>query len=138
MKTSIWIFHDANFAQNIVIYIKNCCLNKLFEFFIIYGHITTYNFVQINTITPNYAYFKIFWLKLRYEYSITLILHKTKIKCVKNCCLNKLLGFMKLFCCLSTHNLVNINIITPNYAYYKIVQLILQNEYFRVLFFLKT
>jgi hypothetical protein len=34
--------------------------------------------------------------------------------------------------------LVQINIITPNYAYYKIVQLKLQNEYFRALFFLKT
>jgi hypothetical protein len=31
--------------------------------------------------------------------------------------------------------LVQINIITPNYAYYKIIQLTLQNEYFRALFF---
>jgi hypothetical protein len=33
--------------------------------------------MQINTITPNYAYYKIVQLELRYEYSITLILHKT-------------------------------------------------------------
>jgi hypothetical protein len=93
--------------------------------------------VQISAITPNYTYYKIVQLKLRYEYSITLILHKTKVRYVKNCCLNKLFGFMKIFGRITTHNSVQINIITPNCAYYKIVQLTLQNEYFRALFFLK-
>jgi transposase-like protein len=45
---------------------------------------------------------------------------------------------MKIYGRITTHNLVQINIITPNYTYYKIVQLTLQNEYFRALYFLKT
>jgi hypothetical protein len=49
-----------------------------------------------------------------------------------------LFGFMKISGHITTHNLVKINIITPNYAYYKIVQLTHQNEYFRALFFLET
>jgi hypothetical protein len=32
--------------------------------------------MQINIITPNYAYYKIVQLKLRYEYPKTLIFHK--------------------------------------------------------------
>jgi transposase-like protein len=119
-------------------YVKNWCLNKLFGFMKIFGRITAYNLVQINIITPNYLYYKIVQLKLRYEYSITLILHITKVRYAKSCCLNKLFGFMKVFGRKTTHNLVQINIITPNYAYYKIVQLTLQNEYFRALFLLKT
>jgi hypothetical protein len=94
--------------------------------------------MQINRTTPNYAYYNIVQLKLRYEYFITLILHKTKVRCVKNCFLNKLFGFMKIFGRIATHNLVHINIITPNYAYYKIVLSTFQNDYFRALFFLKT
>ena len=39
--------------------------------------ITAYNFMQINIITPNYAYYNNIKLKLPYEYLITLILHKT-------------------------------------------------------------
>jgi hypothetical protein len=85
--------------------------------------------VQINTITPNYAYYKIVQLKYRYEYSIMQILHKTKVRYVKNCCLNLLFGFMKKFGRITIHNSVQIIIITPNYAYYKIVQLTPQNEY---------
>jgi hypothetical protein len=45
-------------------------------FFKTFSRITTYNFVQINIITSNYAYYKIVRLKLRYEYSMMLILHK--------------------------------------------------------------
>jgi hypothetical protein len=94
--------------------------------------------MQIKTITHNYAYYKIFQLKLRYEYSLTLILHETQVRCVKNCCLNKFCCLYKIFGRITTHNLLQINIITPNYVYYKIVQLILQNEYVRALSFLKT
>jgi hypothetical protein len=36
---------------------------------------------------------------------------------------------MKIFGRITTHNSVQINIITPNYAYYKIVQLTPQNEF---------
>jgi hypothetical protein len=32
--------------------------------------------MEINLTTPNYAYYKVVQLKLRYEYSITLILQK--------------------------------------------------------------
>jgi hypothetical protein len=34
--------------------------------------------MKINIITPNYACYMIDQLKLRYEYSMTLILHKYK------------------------------------------------------------
>jgi hypothetical protein len=33
--------------------------------------------MQIDIITPNYAYYKIVQLALRYEYPTTLIYHKT-------------------------------------------------------------
>jgi hypothetical protein len=33
--------------------------------------------MQINKITPNYAYYNTIELKQRYQYSIMLILHKT-------------------------------------------------------------
>jgi hypothetical protein len=45
---------------------------------------------------------------------------------------------MKNFSRITTHHLVQVNIITPNYVYYKIIQLTHKNEYFRALFFLKT
>jgi len=44
----------------------------------------------------------------------------------------------KFFCRITTHNLLQNNIITPNYVYYKIIQLTHENEYYRALFFLKT
>jgi hypothetical protein len=34
--------------------------------------------MKIDIITPNYAYYMIVQLKLRYEYSVMLILHKYK------------------------------------------------------------
>jgi hypothetical protein len=49
-----------------------------------------------------------------------------------------LFAFMKFFGRITTHNLVQMNIITPNYVYYKITQLTHQNEYFSALFLLKT
>jgi hypothetical protein len=42
----------------------------------LFGHTTTHNFVQINIITPDYTYYKIVLLKIRYDYSMTLILRK--------------------------------------------------------------
>jgi hypothetical protein len=54
----------------------NCCLNKLFGFINGFGHRTTHNYVQIKIITSGYGYSKIVLLKLRYEYSMTLILRK--------------------------------------------------------------
>jgi hypothetical protein len=49
-------------------------LIELLKYFI---RITAYNFMQINIITPNYAYYNTIDLKHQYEYSMTLILHKT-------------------------------------------------------------
>jgi hypothetical protein len=49
----------------------------LIELFIYFFRITAYNFLQINIITPNYAYNNIIELQDRYEYSMMLILHKT-------------------------------------------------------------
>jgi hypothetical protein len=94
--------------------------------------------MKINTTTPNYLYYKVVQLKLRYEYSITLILHKTKVRCVKNSCLNKFSGFMKNFGRTTTHNFVKIKIITPGYAHYKIVLLKLRYEYSMTLILRKT
>jgi hypothetical protein len=42
------------------------------------GRITTNNFININIITSNYAYYMIIQLKLRYDYSMMIILHKYK------------------------------------------------------------
>jgi hypothetical protein len=42
-----------------------------------FGCITTHNFVQINMITPNYAYYMIVQLTRQYEYPITVNFHKT-------------------------------------------------------------
>jgi hypothetical protein len=49
----------------------------LFEFFKNFGCITSHNFVKINIITTNYAYYIIIQRTLQYEYPITLIFHKT-------------------------------------------------------------
>ena len=57
--------------------VKNCCLNKLFEIFKIFGRLATHNFVKINIITPNYAYYEVLRLTLRNEYPTILIFHKT-------------------------------------------------------------
>jgi hypothetical protein len=49
----------------------------LIELLKIFIRITAKNFIQINIITPNYAYYNNIKLKLPYEYFMTLILHKT-------------------------------------------------------------
>jgi hypothetical protein len=99
--------------------VKNYRLNKLFGFMKIFGRTTTHNFVQIKIITPDYAYYKIVLLKFRYEYSMTLILPKTQVRSIKNCCLNKLFEFFIIFGRIIAYNSVQINKITPNYDYYK-------------------
>jgi hypothetical protein len=99
--------------------------------------ITAHNFMKINITTPNYAYYVVVQLKFRYKYSITLIFHKTQVRCVKNCCLNKLLGFMKKFRITTTHKFVQIKIITLDCAYYKIVLWELRYEYSMTLIFHK-
>jgi hypothetical protein len=76
--------------------------------------------VKINVIILNYAYCKIVQLTLRYEYPTILFFHKTLVKYIKNYCLNKLFQFFNVFGRMATNNFVQINIITPNYAYYKI------------------
>jgi hypothetical protein len=135
IKASIWIFYDTNFAQNIT----NSSLDKLFEFFKNLGRITTiHNILQIELITPKYAYYKIFWLNLLYEYSTMLILHKTWVGCIKNSCLNKLFEFFKNFGRITSHNFSPINTITSKYIYYNIVQLKLQYEYFTTLILHET
>jgi hypothetical protein len=103
-----------------------------------FGRTNTHNLMKINIITPDYAYYKIVLLKHRYEYSMTLILRKTKVRCIKNCCLNKLFEFFINFGRITTYNLVQINTITPNYAYYKIVQLEFRYEYSITLILHKT
>jgi hypothetical protein len=81
--------------------------------------------VKINITTASYVYYEVVHLKLRYEYPITLILHKTLVTCVKNRCLNK---FIKKFGRTTTHNFIKIKIITPDDAYYKIFLLKLRYE----------
>jgi hypothetical protein len=65
---------------------------------------------------------------------MTLIWHKTKERCIKNCSLNELFDFFKNFGPINTHSLMKINIITHSYAYYKIVQLTPRYEYSTTLF----
>jgi hypothetical protein len=77
-------------------------------------------------------------LTLRYEHSTTLIFHKIYVGCIKNSRLNKLFVFFKISGRISTHNFMQINIITPNYVYYKIIQLALRYEYPTTLIFHKT
>jgi hypothetical protein len=95
--------------------IKYSGLINLFEFSKFFGRITTYNFVRININNSNYAYYNIVQLKLQYEHSITLILHKISVRCIRNCGLKKLLEFFKKFGLITIHNFVKINIITFNY-----------------------
>jgi hypothetical protein len=95
----------------------------LFGFIKNFDRITTHNCVQIKIITPYYAYYKIVLLKIQCEYYMMLILHKTKVRCIKNCYLNKLFEFFIMFGRITTYNFMKINIITPYYPYYKIVQL---------------
>jgi hypothetical protein len=94
--------------------------------------------VKINVITLNYAYCKIVQLTLRYEYSTTQIFHKTEVKYIRNYCLNKLFQFFKILGRITTNNFVQINIITPNYAYYKIFRLKLRYEHSMMLILHKT
>jgi hypothetical protein len=56
--------------------IENCHWNKLFEFFIIFGHIAKHKFVKINTNTHNYIYNRIFLLIHQFIYFITPIFRK--------------------------------------------------------------
>jgi hypothetical protein len=77
----------------------------------------THSFIKININTPNYAYYKIVQLILRYEYSTELFSNKTLVRCIRNSYLKKLFECFKLFGPITTHTLVKIKIITPNYAY---------------------
>jgi len=42
-----------------------------------FDRISTHNFMQIHTITPNYDYYKIVRLTLRYEHPTAINFHKT-------------------------------------------------------------
>jgi hypothetical protein len=63
---------------------------------------------------------------------------KKIVRCIKNSCLNKLCEFLNFFGCITINNFTQINIITPNYNYYMIVQLTLQYEYPISVIFHKT
>jgi hypothetical protein len=67
---------------------------------------------------------------LQHEFCI-----KNKVRCFKNNCLNKLFEFFREIYSITTHNIAQINIITPNYAYYIIIQLTLKYEYPITVFF---
>jgi hypothetical protein len=86
-------------------------------FFKNFGRISTHNFVQIKKITPNYAYYKIVQLTLRYECPTTLISYQTSVRYIRNRCLTKLFKIFNIFCRRTIHNFMKINIITHNYAY---------------------
>jgi len=58
-------------------YLKIVVLTSYLNFLKHFGRITAHNFVQINIITPNHAYYEIIRLQHQYEYSMTLILRKT-------------------------------------------------------------
>jgi hypothetical protein len=53
--------------------------------------------MQIDIITPNYAYYKIVQLTLHYEYPTTLFFHKTLERYIRNCCFNELFKIFNFF-----------------------------------------
>jgi hypothetical protein len=77
-------------------------------------------------------------LKLSYEYSTTLIFQKNISKMDWKLLFKQVVYGFQHFCIKTTHNFERINIITPNYVYYKIVKLTLRYEYHRTLIFHKT
>jgi hypothetical protein len=64
-------------------------------------------------------------LEPRYEYSMTLSMHKYKYDALQTVCLNKLFKIFNIFYIKTTHNFERINIIAPSYVYYKIIKLTL-------------
>jgi hypothetical protein len=79
--------------------------------------------MKIKIIIHNYAYYKIIQLRLRYQHPMIVVLLKTSARCIKNSYLSKLFDFFKIFGRITTYYFVKIIIITPNYTFYKIVQL---------------
>jgi hypothetical protein len=73
--------------------------------------------MQIDLITPNYAYYKIVQLTLHYEYPTTLIFHKTLEIYIRKCCFSELFMIFKVFLLITIHNFMKIKIITPNNTY---------------------
>ena len=71
-------------------FVKNCRLSKLFEFSIIFGHITMHKLMKINMNTPHYVYYKNFQLAFRCEHFLMLFLHETLFRCITNYCFNVL------------------------------------------------
>jgi hypothetical protein len=138
INTLIWIFYDINFSQNTSKMHWKLPFKNFVWVFKISALITTHNFMKINITTPNYTYYDVVRLNPRYEYSIMIIFHNTYVRCFKNCCSKKLFGFMKNFGRTTTHNFVQMKIITPDYAYYKIVLLKLRYEYSTTLILRKT
>jgi hypothetical protein len=58
VQLTLWYEYHTTpiFHKTQVRYIRNCYLNELFKIFNIFGHISTQNFIKINTPSPNYAY----------------------------------------------------------------------------------
>jgi hypothetical protein len=90
-------------------------------FFITFGLITTYKILTINISTHNYVYEKIFQLIHQYENSTIQILHKTKLKCTKDGCLNRLFVFSIISYHKTMYKFQQIDINTLNCIYYKIL-----------------
>jgi hypothetical protein len=53
--------------------------------------------MQIDIITPYYAYYKIVQLTLHYEYPTTQIIRKTLQRYIRNCCFSELFMIFKVF-----------------------------------------
>jgi hypothetical protein len=77
-------------------------------------------------------------LLLRYEYSTTPSLHKTKVRCIKKQQFKLVDWIFQTFCRVTIYNFVQINIITPNYAYHEIIKLKFSYEYSMMLIWHKT
>jgi hypothetical protein len=72
--------------------------------------------VQINIVTPNYAYYRTVQLTLRYEYSTAQYFPKTYVRCIRNSYLKQFFEYFNIFGPITSHNFVKINIIISNYA----------------------
>jgi len=106
--------------------IRNSCLNMLVESSKFLGRIAAHNFVQVDVNALNCAYYKVVRLTRRFEYPTALIFDKTGVVLIRSCCLNRLFKIFNFFCLITAQNFMKVNIITPNHAVWKIIQLTLR------------
>jgi hypothetical protein len=97
--------------------IKNHCLNKLAAFYVILDSMLSKTLCKFiwTLLILSIIYF--FQLNIQYEYSMTLILHKTSSGCIKNCCVKQVVCILCCFGLITAHKFVQIHMNTRNTVY---------------------